>query len=155
MKKNPALFLDLDGVAHPAGCDRREYMCRMNHLLDLVRRLPKLEIVISSSWRKTLTIEKIRSFFYPEIADRIVGMTPVITPKPEKYGRYLEIQQYLREHPYDRWIALDDNSKLFPPGCDHLIKVNGKQGLDETTVSQINFKLKIMKSAPPTSYAMD
>lgn len=152
---SPALFLDFDGVMHPAGCHKRDYMCKTPLLSEIVRKVPGIEIIISSSWRKSLTLEKMKTFFPTDISKRIIAVTPIILPKPDKHSRYHEIQAYLKENPHEKWVAIDDNSRFFPPGCDHLIKVDGKEGMDDSIVSQINFKFKIMKSAPPTCYAMD
>lgn len=126
------LFLDLDGTIHGV-FPREDRTDEDNQLFAFRPRLesvlrdhPGWQIVISSSWREIRSLESIASNFAADIQPRIIGTTPVIKTKEPPYPahvRYAEIQQYLTENNLRgvRWIALDDDATLFPPGCANLV----------------------------------
>jgi hypothetical protein len=62
----------------------REYIAQefcpiaMSNVEELIRRIPDLKIVVSSTWRLGETVETLRKILYPSklIGDAIIGMTP-------------------------------------------------------------------------------
>lgn len=128
------LFLDFDGVLHPAH-PRRELPKAENRRFSYLPRFEALMseysewyIIISSSWRSDHSEEDLRNLFRSNISRRIVGTTPVLRckePPYPQYPRYQEIQMYLAtlETPLEKiqWIALDDDPSLFPPDCPELV----------------------------------
>jgi hypothetical protein len=126
------LFLDFDGVLHPRA-PRRDRADAENKLFAYLPRLegvlrdfPDWQIVIASSWRQYSPWPYVIKEFSADIATRIIGATPVLMAKEPpypKHPRFDEVLSYLTTngHQTTRWIALDDESTLFPPSCPNLI----------------------------------
>lgn len=75
-----------------------------------------LRIVVSSTWREIYPVERLRSFFSPDLRARVIGSTPVLDDYDSDYGRFEEIRSWLSKHPgVSRWAALDDDIEGFPP----------------------------------------
>jgi hypothetical protein len=71
--------LDFDGVLHPEPCSQENVLCRLPFVEDVLRDyLEHIEIIMSSRWRMHYSIEDLRAMFSPDIAARIVGVTPSI-----------------------------------------------------------------------------
>ena len=118
------LFLDFDGVTHREGAPTKELFCRLPGIEDVLRRYPTVGIVISSTWRRTKSLEEMASRFSPDIAERIVGQTPYL-PDELDFARQAECLRWLRTtaYPGTQWVALDDRAWLFRPFCANLITV--------------------------------
>ena len=126
------LFLDYDGVLHPqtprqnlSDADNRlfSYLPRLEAVL---RDFPQYRIVVSSSWREGRPWENVISAFSGDISQRIIGSTPVLQrkePPYPKHPRFDEIELYLAAKGQQRvrWLALDDEARLFPPDCPNLL----------------------------------
>ena len=79
------LFLDFDGVLHPA----RAFMGRHGpelagdgslfmwaHLLaEVLANYPHVQIVLSTSWARHLPYMQVRGYLPPDLRDRVVGST--------------------------------------------------------------------------------
>ena len=93
--------------------------------------LPNAQIVITSSWREAFSLSQMRRLFSPDIAERLVGVTPTEWSREDQY-RYREVLSFLKRngHISSRWIALDDEAFHYPPGFDNLVLVDGSHGFD-------------------------
>lgn len=125
------LFLDFDGVLHPTHFAGENPF----HCVDLLEGAladQSLGIVISSSWRFTHPLEKIRKLLPGSISKLVIGTTgrPVIG----KYPRFQEIQAYLLSHGQANWRALDDSYWEFPSPCAELIRCNPNTGISNKQV---------------------
>lgn len=147
------IFLDFDGVLHPDPCfDRANLFCFLPRLESVLIDFHDVQIVVSSTWRESRTLEVLQSFFSEPIQHRIIGVTPgwrdhlglldVIG-----YQRQTEIEAWLRgsSEPWMSWIAIDDKAYLFRPFLKNLIKTKSETGFDakaeqelRTMLSQIN-----------------
>ena len=98
-----------------------------DQLRELLRLLPDVKIVISSTWRTMMTITDLKKMFnklnLP--GDRIIGKT---VAHLSSYQRGHEIQEYLDNHPkIERFIIIDDDADmehLMP----HLIQTDSDKG---------------------------
>jgi hypothetical protein len=135
------LFIDFDGVLHPAWTDTLPLFDRLPLLESVLRAVPDAEVVISSSWREAYTIDEIRGIFSKDIRPQIIGFTPRL-PNIRRYQRQREIEAWLRtnRHPGARWVALDDYEEWFEPGCRHLILC--QVPLDDETAAELLRRLK-------------
>jgi len=146
------LFVDFDGVLHPEFCHASKHCCRLPLLEDVLRATPSVEIVISSTWRQQHAFEALRARFSPDIAPRVVGITPNyanLAEIPERllgYEREAECVAWLREHraSTERWLALDDRQWLFRPFSTHLVQTNGKLGLDAVSAHRLAQRIQEM-----------
>ncbi|NEJ68913.1 HAD domain-containing protein, partial [Rhizobium ruizarguesonis] len=94
-------------------------------------------VVISSTWRLQVPIDGLRARFSPDVAHRVVGVTPrffELVNVPDSllgYEREAECNAWLRAN--DRsvfpWLAVDDRSWLYRPFNQSLFLVDGKTGL--------------------------
>lgn len=143
------LFLDFDGVLHPAVCATdTELLCRRPLLEDVLRECPHVEIVISSTWRESRTLDQLRAFFSPDIGARIVGVTPQWQDLQNEssmgtYVRQAEIEGWLRQagRAWEAWVALDDQPWLFRPFLPNLVHSDPATGLTEEACTALRKKL--------------
>ena len=153
---NKLVFLDIDGVLDTY---KSRYMLDpvlLDRLGNLLGRTGAW-IVISSSWRCNNvpdTIEFLTDYDNPRVGsnpfpftDRIVGVTPILysvvdgdIDRPATRGE--EIAAYLKEHPCDNYVILDDCDEILNSQIPHLVLVNDDMGLTiedvEKAVSILN-----------------
>jgi hypothetical protein len=140
------LFLDFDGVLHPAsapiGADTD--FCCLPLLEDWLRQHRQVNIVISSSWREIMTLEKIRLLFNKDIRHRVVDVCPNLTRDKEfEFVRHAEILAWLENSHYrGPWLALDDSVHLFPPNCKELIVCQSDIGIDKHVIEVLTARVK-------------
>jgi hypothetical protein len=127
------LFLDFDGVLH-ANFPRRDRTDAENlrwafvPALEVVLRAhPQVAIVISSTWRRDHPLASLRAKFSPDIAQRIVGVTPLHGRPLEPGARQDEIEAWLRanDRAHAVWVALDDVVEQFHPGACVVVADDG------------------------------
>lgn len=143
------LFLDFDGVLHPEVCHSDEdLLCRLPMLETLLRECSTVEIVISSTWRESRTLQQLQSLFSPDIAARIVGATPRWQDIQDEfstgnYVRQAEVEGWLRQagRAWESWVALDDRPYLFRPFLPNLVRCNPATGLSSEACIELRQKL--------------
>lgn len=146
------LFLDFDGVLHPLPDPQRpaqQLFNRLELLEQVLRDVPDVEVVISSSWRELHPLEEIRTFFSQDLRHRIVDVTPVRIAESEapaevqEFVRQCECLAWLRRsrRTQVRWLALDDVASLWAPGCENLLLVDGSTGLTPESVQLLRQRL--------------
>lgn len=135
------LFLDVDGVLHRRA-PGAEKLTALPQLQLLMRRHPRLEVVISSSWREVFDFEDLVELFDEDLRDRIVGSTPVLEQDTE-FVRQHECEHWMRTHcpPGQEWVALEDEQALFQPGCPQLMLVDGSKGLQLEDLMRLDERL--------------
>jgi hypothetical protein len=138
MSKEKLLFLDFDGVLHPSHFAGEAAFARASLLEEtLAQFAPK--IVISSSWRFTHSIDKIKKLLPSPIADLIIGATG--SPVMGKHPRFNEIQNFLQGYGPADWKALDDSYWEFPSPCPKLIRCNPNTGISNKQVDMLGIWL--------------
>jgi hypothetical protein len=144
------LFLDFDGVLHPEICaSQADLLCRLPLLEGVLREFPHVEVVVSSTWRESRTLDELRSFFSPDIQPRIIGTTPSwrdIQDDSEMgtYVRQAEIESWLRQADriWESWVAIDDQPRLFKPFLTNLVRSDPETGLTEEICMVLRGKLR-------------
>ncbi len=133
------LFLDFDGVLHPKGAGQTHFT-RLP-LLELFLRqndLVPTRIVITSTWREAYSLPSLRSFFSPDIAARIAGITPRLEDYSSEYERGEEVEAWLAGQPVVPWVALDDEAENYAPRLrKRLVQCDGCLGLLETDLEKM------------------
>lgn len=132
------VFLDFDGVLRPAGSgpyvlDKRCLQC----FEALMREHPPTRIVITSSWRFGMNLRELRSRFSADIADRIVGVTPVCEGD-DGPDRHREILLYLKKNaePDASWIAIDDERDRYREGFANVVVTRVERGFDDAAAAE-------------------
>lgn len=147
---NKLIFLDIDGVLDTY---------KSHYMLDpvLLDRLGTILgrtgawIVVSSSWRASNvpdTVEFMTGYDNPRVGpnpfpftDKVVGVTPILysvvdgdIDRPATRGE--EIAAYLKEHPCDNYVILDDCDEMLRDQWPHLVFVNDEVGLTDADVEK-------------------
>ncbi len=140
---NPVLFLDFDGVLHSEPSLPKEAFSQLPLVEAVLREFPSVEIVISSTWRldwmggaDAVAVAQLSRHFSPDIAPRVVGVTPFLGRLQKNgldallYTRELECCAWLKSNrpALTPWLALDDRDEWFLPGCPNLMKIDGGDG---------------------------
>lgn len=132
------LYLDFDGVLHRR---MNETFERMPLLEKILKQCPELHIVVSSSWRETMTLEGLKYLFPVAFRHRIIGVTPSLQEvKDTEYVRYRECLIHARHMGINKFIIIDDESHRFPPGCENLVSTNYSEGMTDQTVESVIMK---------------
>ena len=126
---NKFLFLDFDGVLHPATLNDNSELFSKNKLLEQTFLNLHCNIVISSSWRFHHSFDSLKNKLPAEVRRLIVGVTG--DPYIGQFSRFNEIIEYLKEIKSISadWISLDDSYYEFPPNCPNLIRCNPNTGM--------------------------
>ncbi len=118
------IFLDFDGVLHPfLARSSTDAFCYLPRLESVLRDFSNVQIVIASAQREVMPLALLKEQFAPDIAARIIGVTPVVEIRDAgdvAGSRYREILAYL-DGSGAGWLSLDDDASLFPPGCTELV----------------------------------
>lgn len=130
--RGPVLMLDIDGVLHPGQSGTLIYLPLLETWL---RTHPDVDVVISSNWRETHTLDELRNFFSIELRERVIGCTPVLPDST----RLDEILLVVREYGITQWAALDDRVQEFPDASrlvatEYLDGITGESLLQLTRV---------------------
>ena len=130
---NKVLFLDFDGVLHPTHSGSPTFT--QLPLLESVLIEQPCQIVISSSWRFHMSLEKLRGHLSAKLQDRLIGVTgdPHIGP----HARFQEIKAYVDQYAVFDWRALDDSYWEFPKDCTNLIRCNPNTGITQTELNHL------------------
>jgi hypothetical protein len=126
------IFLDFDGVLIPGDGSFAFSKTACKNLNSLLKQVPDLKIVISSSWRSA-GIESVKKTLSNNSIDasRVIGATG-----DEKGERGVQVQAWLDRHPeVAHFVCLDDNTD-FSNMMDHLVKTNRSVGLTEADVKK-------------------
>lgn len=119
-------------------------------LWSLLRRLPELQVVVSSSWRERFNMDYLVDFLTygggEELAGRIAGATPVIS----HLERDRECMAWLESNGQvdTPWLALDDQQALFRDCQAELYQVSSRTGLTAADVAEISTRLSVLGLAP-------
>jgi hypothetical protein len=143
MAQHSLLFLDFDGVLHPAHAEPNEHFCNLQRVEKVVRDYPALRIVLSTSWQAAYPLAALRSRFALDIRGRIIGGTHNAR-SVEPDSRYMQIRTFLviRGQETTPWVALDDAEHEFPNGCTELVWCDPTRGFDEEAEGRLHSKLR-------------
>lgn len=129
---NPVLYLDFDGILHPAdvrvtpeeprrpkvyvhGNPTDEPLFRYVSLLELLLSpYPDLRIVLATSWVRAFGYESALKRLSPALQERVIGAATF--PAPTRFGA-IDIDS--KERGLTRWIALDDDHLGWPDEHRH------------------------------------
>ena len=163
---NKLIFLDIDGVLDTY---KSRYMLdpTLMDRLGLILGKTGAWIVISSSWRCNNvpdTIDFMTDYDNPRVGsnpfpftDRIVGVTPILysvvegdIDRPATRGE--EIAAYLKQHPCDNYVILDDCDEIEYTQIPHLVLVNDDVGL---TIEDVEKAVSILNNSEDEKRSLD
>ena len=134
----PIVFLDFDGVLHPADYlnfntingelvlanDSR--FCWAEDLWNLIREFD-CHLVIHSSWRNSYTLDQLRDLLPTELGKRVVGLTV-------GENRHQSILAYVQKTQVKSYIILDDAADEFPRECVELLLCENNMGISNPEI---------------------
>ena len=143
------LFLDFDGVTHPLHCHESKHFSCLPAIEAVLREVPDVEVVISSTWRLQYPLEKLRARFSADIAKRVVDVTPLGWDQQEcpdmlwSYPRHAECWQWMRINRWasDNWLAMDDRPFIFRPFFKNVIVTDGRTGAQGSVLAELKQRL--------------
>lgn len=156
------LFLDFDGVLHPAEvfntrtqgivlmADGHNLLEHAELLADVLRPYPELQIVLSTSWVPTVGFDKACARLPESLRARVVGSTWDEDYDLEcwnKRSRYEQIAFHAEHCKLEDWLAIDDDNWRWPEAMrDRLVLTNEWGGLGGTkgAVDDLRAKLGAM-----------
>lgn len=128
------IFLDFDGVLHPADylhfktingeliLSKDVRFCWAEVLLGLIRNFD-CYLVIHSSWRMSYTLNEIRNLLPMDLGKRVIAATT-------GDDRYESILSIVEKYKVNNYVILDDAADEFPIDCQELILCNGETGIN-------------------------
>ncbi len=140
------IFLDVDGVLNTeADWARKVYSLDskcVESFCELLNSLNDPKVVLSSTWRNGIARDGTTAV---HIDDLIKALEPAGIKFLDKTGvapdgsRMKEIEHFLRRHPEDRYIILDDDPDLFEQRekTPHIYFTSSKTGLTDTDVKRV------------------
>ncbi|MCR5735768.1 MAG: hypothetical protein K6G22_14265 [Lachnospiraceae bacterium] len=140
------IFLDVDGVLNTeSDWARKIYSLNpkcVESFCKLLNSINKPKVVLSSTWRNGIARDGTTAVHVDEL---IKALEPAGIRYLDKTGvapdgsRSKEIDHYLRRHPTDSYIILDDDPKLFDQkeNTPNLYLTSSKTGLTDTDVKKI------------------
>ena len=140
------IFLDVDGVLNTEADWARKVYSLNKSCTDafgrLVKSIPNPKIVLSSTWRNGIARDGSTAV---HIDDLMQALAPAGIKELDKTAispdgsRSKEIDYYLRRHPQDSYIILDDDPSLFEDRerTAHLYLTSSQTGLTENDVVKI------------------
>jgi hypothetical protein len=145
------LFLDFDGVLHPAHdgepTPAEEVFCNLPRFESVMRDYQQVEIVISSMWRYQFSLAELCARFSPDIASRIIGATLLYERIEGKYlsaRREGELLDWLAAagRLYEPWVALDDADWQFIKYRERLVECIWYIGFDSVAETRLRAALE-------------
>lgn len=139
------LFLDFDGCMHGMA---EAHFCRLPALESLLREpaCQHVRIVVSSTWRELYSLDRLRSFFSPDIQARVIGVTPLLNDDADA-ERCDEVKEYLKQHPEVRqWCVVDDCGEW--PSSWNVVRPDPTTGLSAADVDELRALIVADEKSP-------
>lgn len=149
------LFLDFDGVLHPARAVMGQHGPELagdgslfmwaEPLAELLAERPHVQIVLSTAWVRHLPFEQVRDFLPVRLRRRVTGSTwhcilndPAYSQNlPMTYwhdsSRYQQVRRWVRLHRLRKWVAIDDDACCWDEP-ERLVQTQGDMGLSDPAV---------------------
>jgi hypothetical protein len=104
--------------------------------------------VITSSWREAFTLGELRKAFAPDIAARILGVTPIAQDREGHY-RHREVRAYLERNGLQNraWVAIDDNPDHYPASAS-VVLTDSDRGFDAEAQSRLRAAIASLEMPP-------
>lgn len=148
----PTLFLSFDGALHIGHGVMHDGVVSLDSgraafefaplLVELLRPYPQVEIVLTTGWLQSITVDEVIYCLPPDLASRVVGTTRDFKPRlsyvQSGAGRTDVIVSYAYAKRLKNWLAIDDEAfgayKFgYEPGAfvDHFLLLNPERGISD------------------------
>lgn len=150
---NELLYLDFDGVLHPADVLRHREthalylppeLVDQGHrlfehaelLASLLEPYPRVHVVLSTSWAYALGFDAALSHLPAPLAGRVIGSTWDTPMTPHQLvARGRQVLADVERRSPDAWLAIDDNDENWPEAhLLSLVRTHPRTGISEPAV---------------------
>lgn len=138
------IFLDVDGVLNTSSQWRiKNYALNdkcLTNFYALLEVIDDPKIVLSSTWRNGIARDGSKAAHVNDLINALsqAGIYDMDKTATSPDGsRSKEIDYYLRRHPGDKYIILDDDATLFDENTKNLYLINPETGLTQKDVEKI------------------
>lgn len=157
-RTTPTLFVDFDGTLHAGHAliaENRQITLDSGRqlfefaplLVDMLAPYPLVEIVLTTSWLRTLPVDTVIGYLPPELSYRVIGTTNDIKPRLSYVlngaERTYVITSYVYGQRLRNWLAIDDSvygAYHFgsEPGelVKHFVLLDSALGISDESVQQ-------------------
>lgn len=154
----PTLFVDYDGTLHRGRGlvdEGGQISLDSGHppfefaplLAEMLAPYPDVQIVLTTKWVRTLSLEQVASFLPAALASRVVGTTAGIKARfgyiKSGIDRTYVIRSYVFEKRLKNWLAIDDSvygaldlRTDFLDLTEHLVLLDPKKGIGDAMAQQ-------------------
>lgn len=139
-KPMPIIFLDFDGVLHPADEGEKALMAEngsspqiftwAESLASLINDFPAVRVIIHSAWRNVFPLEDLKALLPAALASRVCATTQPGLPRWDSIELYLNDQE-AKHRCKCQFIIIDDEPCEFPASHPSLIVCNPALGMSE------------------------
>ena len=139
------IFLDIDGVLNKQSDWKKPFSLNDECCYwfnALIKEIPNVKIILSSTWRNGIARDGSRAAHIEDLmsklADAGVNTIDKTATSPDGF-RNKEIDYYLRRHPVDTYIILDDEESIFEEGKNtpNLYMTDNAKGFSELDYMRI------------------
>lgn len=141
--KSRILFLDFDGVLHPASREldpRLGHFCWLPYLERVLEPHPDVRVVVHSTWRYDHRDDELRALL-GSLAPRYAGSAPR-GPRDQAIGYVLQANK----HQVVDYLVLDDQADSFVDSGLNVLLVDPKTGLSALR-AQVALRIWLEESA--------
>lgn len=131
------VFLDVGGVLNRKDEvydeDDFSFFC-MRQFGCAIKDFPDVRIVLISQWRDRFVKNGECEYPLGMVKRHVERWGPEfydVTTKDISENRYLEIQNYIKEHNVEHYVIVDDESRYYPKGCENLFLVKSDDGFTQ------------------------
>lgn len=129
---NNYIFTDIDGPLNPHW--KKQWSKKAIGIYNRICKDFELHPVISSTWRSNHTIAQLQQIFNEQgITAEIYGYTQIL----DNMDRGLEIEQWLSENEYSKYVVIDDVISTIVPYVKNVIGCKSWIGLTEENYNEI------------------
>ncbi len=130
------IFLDFDGVLHPFGSAEKDMFSKVPDFENLLRRHKFTQVVFSTSWISSHSLDNLRSLFSEDIRGRFIGAIEDTDNRGKSCREWLKANE-LKDCP---WIALDDIAVFAE--TDPVVRTNLTTGLSDASLQTLEEAIK-------------
>lgn len=130
------VFLDFDGVVHPASANGRYFRDENIQALESALDGYDAQIVISSTWRLDKPLNEIKTLLGSKLGEMVVGITPEVDDPFLHNPRQVEAELYLVQDGVEPWpwVAIDDTPAFYQEDAP-VVLTDSKTGFQLSDVS--------------------
>lgn len=126
------IFTDIDGVLNPSWSKKwnKKSVQIYNRICTDFNLIP----ILSSTWRTNHTLKQMNDIFEQQgVIHKIKDFTPFLPNE----DRGVEIDEWLRNNDWNKYVIIDDSVSGITPYCSNIVKCRGWIGITEEEYDEV------------------